>query len=151
MARRNSVAAETILRWLCACLWSPIVASTSGTSIPTNDDDAVTTAEEGAWLKELCGDDADMAMGDDWMEWLHEVYMTRGPLAPSIVEGLALAEVLKRPREAAAVVAEDVRATLASPTETTATIEAERVRVIVNGGGSKRYGADVIQSRRATC
>jgi hypothetical protein len=121
-ARRDSVAAGTILRgYVLAC------------GVLSNDDDAVTTGEEGAWLEELRGDDPDMAIGYDWMEWLHEVYMTRGPLAPSIVEALAQEEALKRAQEAAALVAEDVTATLASPIDITATIEAERVRVIVNG------------------
>jgi hypothetical protein len=98
-----------------------------------NDDDgAVPTADEDTWIERLRGADTPTPIAAHWMEWLHEIYTTRGPLAPAIVEDLACEEVLRRAQAAAALVAEDVRATLASPTDITVTIEDERMRVVVN-------------------
>lgn len=101
--------------------------------VPNDDDDTVATPEEEAWLEQLRGDDPGTPIRDDWMEWLHEIYTRRGPLARSIAEGLAMGEILRRAQEAAALVAKDVRVTLGSPPDITTIIEAERVRVVVNG------------------
>ena len=97
------------------------------------DHGAVPTADEQTWLKQLQGADSDTPIAPAWLQWLHEVYTAQGPLEPSTVRSLARAELLRRAQEAAVQVAEDVRATLASPTDITATFDHEGVRVVVNG------------------
>jgi len=101
---------------------------------PSLDDDGlVATADEESWLKQVHDADNDRPTPADWLEWLHEVYVARGPLEPSRVESLARDELLRRAQEAAVLVDEDVRSTFPRPTEVTVTAYNEGVRVVVNG------------------
>jgi PAS domain-containing protein len=96
------------------------------------DDEAVASADEQTWFSQLSGPDT-AEIQVDWREWLHDIYTNHGPLEPSRVLSLARDELLRRAQEAAVLVADDARATLASPAEITATFDHEGVRVVVNG------------------
>lgn len=91
------------------------------------------TLDEESWLKKLNDPDTDNPIRPDWLEWLHGIYVTQGPLEPTRVESLANDEVLRRAQQAAALVNEDCRSTFPRPTEITAIVYDERVRIVVNG------------------
>ena len=84
-------------------------------------------------------------LNPDWREWLHALYLRRGPLPPEDVQRTAEVELRTRAQQAGTVVAADVMSTLGRLADITAGVHFDRVRVVVdgeiaNGSGLMSFG-----------
>jgi hypothetical protein len=89
--------------------------------------------EEEEWLQNLRDGETAEPMHPAWQEWLHALYLRRGPLAPEDAVRMAEAELLARAQQAGTVVAADVMGTLGRAADITAGVHFDRVRVVVDG------------------
>jgi hypothetical protein len=89
--------------------------------------------EENEWLQNLRDGETAEPMHPAWREWLHALYLRRGPLTRKDVERMAEVELLSRAQQAGIVVAADVMGTRGSSVDITAAVHFDRVRVVVNG------------------
>jgi hypothetical protein len=95
-------------------------------------DKGVARSDEEAWVEELYPPEPGSFFAAGWREWLHELFLLRGPVELDEVENLARSVTEERARRACGLVATDALATLGETIEISTVRDEWGVRVIVD-------------------